>query len=230
MEEKVRTKYPDLEAEIYYLTHEEGGRLNAIGDGYRGQFYYDGRDWDARQEFLGQSLCEPGETINVKMDTLSPDFHVGRFWEGKEFQIREGNKVVGQGKITRIVRDEFNSWNYDSVIKNFPNNCIPYGVNEVNKYIETIKKSLEVLSEIEEVNCIVDLSNQNEMIIVKCKLTKGIKSPRPMVDNVCKLWRKEISLDDYKFKTELKNNILQFELSFITWQQMYLTGKIIVEK
>lgn len=39
---------PHLEAEIYYLTEAEGGRKTPVASGYRGQFYYDGKDWDYR--------------------------------------------------------------------------------------------------------------------------------------------------------------------------------------
>ncbi|ANO49162.1 hypothetical protein V8245_12300 [Flavobacterium columnare] len=39
---------PYLEAEIYYLTEAEGGRKTPVASGYRGQFYYDGKDWDYR--------------------------------------------------------------------------------------------------------------------------------------------------------------------------------------
>ncbi|MEN0049630.1 MAG: hypothetical protein AAF806_21395, partial [Bacteroidota bacterium] len=102
----------EIEAEIYYLTEKEGGRKTAVGNGYRGQFYYDGKDWDAPQEFIDKEICRPGESVKVKMSTLSPDFHVGRFWEGKEFKVREGAKTVGNGIIKKIFRDDFNYWEY----------------------------------------------------------------------------------------------------------------------
>ncbi|AEW85062.1 hypothetical protein FCOL_01065 [Flavobacterium columnare ATCC 49512] len=35
---------PYLEAEIYYLTEAEVGRKTPVATGYRGQFYYDGKD------------------------------------------------------------------------------------------------------------------------------------------------------------------------------------------
>ena len=42
--------YPkDIEAEITFLTSEEGGKKLPVFSGYRPQFYYDGHDWDAVQ-------------------------------------------------------------------------------------------------------------------------------------------------------------------------------------
>lgn len=38
--EKFKLRNPELEAEIYYLTKEEGGRYHAVFNGYRGQFHY----------------------------------------------------------------------------------------------------------------------------------------------------------------------------------------------
>ena len=51
---------PELEAEIYYLTSEEWGRRTPVHTGYRGQFHYDGGDWDAAQEFVDKEVCNPG--------------------------------------------------------------------------------------------------------------------------------------------------------------------------
>ena len=106
---------PELEADIYYLTEQEGGRKyqgvrkGAVVTGYRGQFHYDNHDWDAAQQFLDKEWCELGDTVKVLMQTLSPHFHYGKFFVGKEFEIREGARVVGRGKITRVLRPDFNA-------------------------------------------------------------------------------------------------------------------------
>ena len=89
---------PEIEAEIYYLTEDEGGRKTALKSGYRGQFYYNGKDWDAPQEFINKEICELGESVKVYLQTLSSDFHIGKFKINQEFEIREGNKTVGKGK------------------------------------------------------------------------------------------------------------------------------------
>ena len=108
MERKFKLTEPELEAEIYYLTTEEGGRKTAIHSGYRGQFFYDGRDWDAPQEFIDKEICNLGETVKVYLQTTRPDIHNGKFFIGKEFEIREGAKTVGKGKIIKIMRSDFN--------------------------------------------------------------------------------------------------------------------------
>lgn len=100
------SKY-EIRALIYYLTEKEGGRKSAIRTKYRGQFYYDGRDWDAQQFFIDSEWVELGQYVDCYIQTLSPEFHVGKFYIGKEFKIREGAKVVGVGIMTEILREDF---------------------------------------------------------------------------------------------------------------------------
>lgn len=230
MEERFKIRNPELEAEIYYLTTEEGGRSRAVLNGYRGQFYYDERNWDAPQEFVDKDACNPGETVAVKLQTLSPNFHVGRFWVGKKFETREGARIVGHGRITKVIKAEFKYWDYESVIKDLPKDCTPYDKKNIKGFVTDVKFRLESLAEIKKVYCKVNLSNQDEMIVVNCKIVKTVKRLRPTIDNICKSWRTEISLKESKFKTEIHNDKRGgFELSFITWDTRYLTGKIIFE-
>ena len=98
---------PELEAEIYYLTTEESGRKSAILSGYLDQFHYDEKDWDAVQEFINKNICNVGETVKVYLQTLSPNNYLGKLFIGKKFEIREGKKIVGIGKITKVLRSDF---------------------------------------------------------------------------------------------------------------------------
>ena len=100
-----RPDYPkDIEAEITFLTTEEGGRQTPAFSGYRPQFYYDGQDWDAIQHYVGViEPVYPGQTVTAHVSFLSPQHHVGKLYPGKEFLVREGQHVVGRGKVTKIL-------------------------------------------------------------------------------------------------------------------------------
>jgi len=98
---------PELEAEIYYLTKEEGGRSTPAFSGYRGQFYYDNYNWDAAQQFIDKSVCDPGDKVKVLIQTATPSQHIGKFFIGKDFEIREGLILVAKGKITKIIEPSF---------------------------------------------------------------------------------------------------------------------------
>jgi translation elongation factor EF-Tu-like GTPase len=96
----------DVEAEITLLPTEHGGRASAVQSNYRPQFYYDGHDWDAVHYYPDVAEVRPGETARVYLGFLSPDEHVGRLHPGKVFLLREGNRVVGYGKITQLLELE----------------------------------------------------------------------------------------------------------------------------
>jgi elongation factor Tu len=92
----------DIEAEIYFLTTEEGGRNTPAISGYRPQFYYDEHDWDAVQDYNVPEVY-PGQTVTARLTFLSPQFHLEKLYIGKEFLIREGQKTVAKGRIIKIL-------------------------------------------------------------------------------------------------------------------------------
>jgi translation elongation factor EF-Tu-like GTPase len=94
---------PDIEAEITFVPTAEGGRKTPAFSGYRPQFYYDGYDWDAIQDYPDVSAVCPGQTVRALLRFMSPGAHVGRIFPGMEFLCREGAKVVARGRITKIL-------------------------------------------------------------------------------------------------------------------------------
>jgi translation elongation factor EF-Tu-like GTPase len=98
-----------IEAKIRYRTTEEGGRRSGgVVSGYRGQFHYDGADFDGFQYFPDldpQVLTELGQEIRTFV--LFPlirweQVHKHVLQVGKLFEIREGAKTVGEGIVTRL--------------------------------------------------------------------------------------------------------------------------------
>lgn len=92
-----------IEADIRFLTAGEGGKTKTIRSGYRPQFHYDGRDWDAIQEYPDVEEVAPGRTVRALLSFLSPDEHRGRISVGMPFEIREGRRVVGHGTVTKLL-------------------------------------------------------------------------------------------------------------------------------
>jgi translation elongation factor EF-Tu-like GTPase len=93
----------DIEVEVTFLTTEEGGRSKPAFRGYRPQFFYDGRDWDARYDFYDVELVMPGQSARAYVSFLSPECHLGRLLPSKEFLLREGQRVVAKGRVMRIM-------------------------------------------------------------------------------------------------------------------------------
>ena len=97
---------PDIEAEIYFLTFEEGGRKTPAFSGYRPQFFYDGNHWDAQHNYTEVSQVYPGQTVKTELIFASPQHQIGKLYPGKEFLICEGQQVVARGKVTKILNLE----------------------------------------------------------------------------------------------------------------------------
>lgn len=93
----------DVEVEIYYLPTADGGRQRAAFTGYRGQFYYEGQDWDAIQTFIETDSVSPGSTVRAYVAFLSPSAHSRRVAPGMPFLIREGRRIVGYGVVERLL-------------------------------------------------------------------------------------------------------------------------------
>ena len=137
MTDKLRN--PEFEAEIYYLPENEGGRKSPVHSGYRGQFQYNNRNWDAPQEFIDKEICNLGESVKVRMQTLSPDYHVGNLSIGQDFEIREGANKIGNGKILKILRQDFNYWNIQSFLNDFSNDLKPYSGDDLTGFKEELE-------------------------------------------------------------------------------------------
>lgn len=224
---------PELEADIYYLTEEEDGRKTAVKGGYRGQFYYDGRDWDALQEFVDKEICYPGQSVRVQLQTLSPIFHIGQFVIGQKFEIREGAKTVGRGKITNILRSDFNYWDHNSFFKALPVNCRPYDKENLDGFIIGSDYYLGQIEEIKKLDFGINLTNSTNMLNIKCILKNNNTKPRPVIDKMCEVWQRELAFENnlYKIHFESVGNASDFEfkLLFTTWHDLYLTGTIEVK-
>ncbi len=102
-------KSPDIEAIVTFLRTDEGGRKSPVLSGYRGQFYYDGKDCDADEFYPGVAQVNPGETVTARLAFANPQLHVGRVQIGTEFLIREGGKTVGRGIVTKILNFQRNA-------------------------------------------------------------------------------------------------------------------------
>ena len=97
-------KFPrDIEAQIYFLKSEEGGRTGPAFSGYRPQFYYNNQDWDAPHVYPDVEEAHPGDTVRTYLAFLSPKEHLGKVHEGMSFEIREGARTVGKGKVTKLI-------------------------------------------------------------------------------------------------------------------------------
>jgi len=94
------TPHTEIEAEVYALTKEEGGRHKPFFTGYKPQFYI--RTTDVTGDVTlpeGTEMVMPGDTVNVKVKLIQPV----ALEEKMSFAIREGGRTVGAGVVTKII-------------------------------------------------------------------------------------------------------------------------------
>ncbi|MBO0752510.1 MAG: elongation factor Tu [Bradyrhizobiaceae bacterium] len=93
------TAHRRFEAEVYLLTKEEGGRATPFFANYRPQFYF--RTADVTGTILpcgGADMVMPGDNAALAIELDKPV----AIEEKSRFAIRESNRTVGAGVVTRI--------------------------------------------------------------------------------------------------------------------------------
>ena len=99
------TRPPDIEAEIRFLTTEEGGRHTAVRSDYRPDHAMGHPEIlnGARHIFLDRESVEPGGSARSQMIFTVPEYQYGRLFVGMEFTVQEGSKIVAKGRILRVL-------------------------------------------------------------------------------------------------------------------------------
>jgi elongation factor Tu len=94
------TPHSEIDAEVYVLRREEGGRHTPFFTGYRPQFYI--RTTDVTGEIRlpdGVEMVVPGDNVEMKVSLISPI----ALERGVRFAIREGGVTVGAGSVTQVL-------------------------------------------------------------------------------------------------------------------------------
>lgn len=89
-----------VEAEVYVLTQDEGGRHTPFFDNYRPQFYFRTADLTGNI-FLkeGVEMVMPGDNCTLTLK-LGADIVIEK---GQRFAIREGGRTVGAGVVSNVL-------------------------------------------------------------------------------------------------------------------------------
>ncbi len=95
------TPHTEVEAEVYILKKEEGGRHTPFFKGYKPQFFI--RTTDVTGEIIlpdGVEMVMPGDNAKFKVTLINPI----ALNDGTRFAIREGGRTVGAGVVTKILK------------------------------------------------------------------------------------------------------------------------------
>ncbi|MGL5254978.1 MAG: elongation factor Tu [Brevinema sp.] len=94
------TPHTKVEAEVYVLKPEEGGRKTPFHKGYRPQFYIRTADVTGNiADIKGADMVMPGDNIQMVVELITPV----AIEQGMRFAIREGGRTVGAGVVTKVL-------------------------------------------------------------------------------------------------------------------------------
>ena len=89
-----------VEAEVYVLKAEEGGRHTPFSSGYTPQFFFGTTDVPGTVELVDDvALASPGDGVKLTIRFNRPI----ACSVGSRFAIREGSKTVGSGVVTKVM-------------------------------------------------------------------------------------------------------------------------------
>ena len=95
------TPHTKFNAEVLFLTKEEGGRHTPFFTGYRPQFYIRTTDVTGVVKLPeGAEMIMPGDNVTVEVELITPV----AIENGLRFAIREGGRTVGAGVVTNILQ------------------------------------------------------------------------------------------------------------------------------
>jgi elongation factor Tu len=94
------TPHHIFKAQVYVLSHEEGGRHTPFFTGYRPQIYVRTTDVTGVIKLPdGVEMVMPGDNINMEVELITTI----AMEKGMRFAIREGGRTVGAGAVTDII-------------------------------------------------------------------------------------------------------------------------------
>lgn len=225
-------KKPDLIVKVNLLTEKEGGRRTSFFNGYRGQFYYDNLDWDATYDIIGNEEAMPGEEVELELSTASKEIHFGKFDVGTKVKIREGNRIIANGEVLRILNPQFEEWDLEKFKLTTAKSLKPYSGDLIQGYVKFFNfylKNEKLFSKIEIIEPI------NSIEILRIRLEKK-ESALPMEIHkfIINQWSEQLTLGNDRLRIDYKldesRRIQKIIVQFATWviDDNYMSGKIIV--
>jgi len=86
-----------FDAEVYWLTEEEGGRKKSVKSGYCPQFFLKTADIAGKIALpVDREIALPGDNCQISVELIADAV----LWKGMRFAMREGGNTVAAGVIT----------------------------------------------------------------------------------------------------------------------------------
>ena len=223
-------KRPDLIIKVRLLTENEGGRKTPFFNGYRGQFHYNKSDWDATYDIIGKLDAKPGEEVELELQTPSKEIHFGKFNIGTEVKIREGSRIVAEGKVIKILNKKFETWDLRKFQDSTAKSLKPYSGDDISRLKVDFDHFLDNEDLFKELE-IIESSDPTQILTIKLK--KKENTFATIYQFIIKQWKENLTLGPDRLRIDYEldesNKLRKMIMQFATWNTIYMTGKIIIE-
>ena len=103
----LRAKYSklnyDIEAEVYFLTEDEGGRSTPAVLGYSpNHLVSDNYLTSGKHIYLEQDYVFPGHSAKTGIIFITPEYYPNCLSVGMTINIQEASRIVGYASVTKI--------------------------------------------------------------------------------------------------------------------------------
>jgi len=94
---------PDIEAEITFLSTEQGGKTRSVLSGYR-PIHLIKPDYltSGEHTYIDVQEVAPGQIARAYIKFLAPEEYPDTLWVGRVINVQEGNHLVGYAKVLKI--------------------------------------------------------------------------------------------------------------------------------
>jgi hypothetical protein len=152
---------PDIHAKMYLIPYEDGGRKTPFLEGYNPAFYRIETQYsahDVRIYFLDRQkeMGVGGEIIDIYLYFSCPIFQMGNLFEGQNFYLKEGTRIVATATITKILKPEMVYWYPETLINSLKERNLK-SIHEIAK--TNLRRELDKLPFVFD----VDYSSMNKI-------------------------------------------------------------------
>ena len=96
----------DIEAQVYFLSTDEGGRSTPAIIGYRpNHLVMKNYLTSGLHVYLDQDYVFPGHIARTGIAFITPEFYPNCLIEGMKINVQEASHVIGYAKVTKIYNE-----------------------------------------------------------------------------------------------------------------------------
>jgi hypothetical protein len=224
---------PDIYAKMYIVPSENGGRdrpFTATGYYYLGferiEPQYSRHEVTVFFSNKEKGLCFGGELVDIYIYFYCAGFQIGNLFEGLNFYLKEGGRVIATATITKVLKPEMVYWHPETLL----NSLREKGLKSLSEAIKTnLRREFSKIAY--SSNIAYSNPNKDKKAIFDVNLT-GFYNDLTNLGQVFAIWQEKFNLGEEKHKYYYidKDKSRQVIFEFVTWNDKnYLSCCLVLQ-